>query len=233
MTFTNQTRSYEETIDALDEGLRAVDDMLSQLSGDDWERPTRLQPPDPESPPWNVLTLALHYDVFLGMTGALVGGAQDAPPARDRASFCISVADRSLVAPVVYQYMLDYSQGHTPATVLDTVRQTAKNTLEVARTNSPDTVGPGWAGALIRLDEFVATRVSETLIHGLDLTDALGRPPLSMPKSTPIVAELLEDIVARMAVPGRPADLVGDDLGFIRAAAGRGEHPDPRFPVVG
>jgi hypothetical protein len=123
--------------------------------------------------------------------------------------------------------------GHTPATVLDTVRQTSKNTLEVARNTPPDTVGPGWAGALIRLDEFIATRVLETLIHGLDLTDALGRPPLAMPKATPIVAELLDEIVARMAVPGRPADLVGDDLAFIRAAAGRGDHPDPRLPVVG
>jgi hypothetical protein len=34
-------------------------------------------------------------------------------------------------------------------------------------------------------------------------------------------------------VPGRPVDLEGDDLGFIRAAAGRGEYPDPRLPVVG
>ena len=32
---------------------------------------------------------------------------------------------------------------------------------------------------------------------------------------------------------GRPADLEGEDLAFIRAAAGRSEHPDPRLPVVG
>ncbi len=233
MTLVPQTRTYDEMVEALAEGLRVVEDTLADLSEADWERPTLLQPPDPEAPPWDVLTLALHFDAFLGMTGALVGGAQDAPPARDRASFCISVADRSLVAPVVYRYMLDYVQGHTPATVLDTVRQASKNTLEVARTSPPDTVGPGWAGALIRLDEFIATRVGETLIHGLDLTDALGRAPLVMPKATPIVAELLDEIVARMAVPGRPADLVGDDLAFIRAASGRGEHPDPRLPVVG
>ena len=67
----------------------------------------------------------------------------------------------------------------------------------------------------------------------MDLTDALGRPPLAMPKATPVVAELLDEIVGRMAVPGRPADLIGDDLAFIRAASGRGEHPDPRLPVVG
>jgi len=233
MTPTIQTRSYEEMVEALAEGLQAVEDTLSGLSGADWERPTLLRPPDPEAAPWDVLTLALHFDVFLSMTGALVGGAQQAPPARDRASFCISVADRSLVAPVVYRYMLDYVKGHTPATVVDIVRQTSKNTLEVARTTPPDTVGPGWAGALIRLDEFIATRVLETLIHGMDLTDALGRPPLVMPKATPVVAELLDEIVGRMAVPGRPADLIGDDLAFIRAASGRGEHPDPRLPVVG
>jgi hypothetical protein len=54
-----------------------------------------------------------------------------------------------------------------------------------------------------------------------------------MPKATPMVAELLDEIVARMSVPGRPADLVDDDLAFIRAAAGRGDHSDPRLPVVG
>jgi hypothetical protein len=85
----------------------------------------------------------------------------------------------------------------------------------------------------MRLDEFVATRVVETVVHGMDLTDALGRPPLAMPKATPIAAEILDEVLARVAVPGRPADLVDDDLAFIRAAAGRGDHADPRLPIVG
>lgn len=54
-----------------------------------------------------------------------------------------------------------------------------------------------------------------------------------MPKATPLAAEILDEVLARVTVPGRPADLVGDDLGFIRAAAGRGDHGDPRFPIVG
>jgi hypothetical protein len=84
----------------------------------------------------------------------------------------------------------------------------------------------------MRLDEFVATRVVEAVVHGIDLTDALGRPPLDMPTAVPIAAEILDEVVARTRVPGRPADLVDDDLAFIRAASGRGKHPDPRFPVV-
>ena len=84
----------------------------------------------------------------------------------------------------------------------------------------------------MRLDEFMATRSVEAVIHGLDLTDALGRPPLPMPKAVPIAAAMLEEVLARTKVAGRPADLADDDLAFIRAASGRGEHPDPRFPIV-
>ena len=79
----------------------------------------------------------------------------------------------------------------------------------------------------------MATRLVETRVHGMDLTDALGAPPLSMPKTTMMAAEVLDEVLARRAVPGRPADMEGDDLAFIRVAAGRGEHPDPRLPIVG
>jgi hypothetical protein len=85
----------------------------------------------------------------------------------------------------------------------------------------------------MRLEEFMATRLVEVQVHGMDLTDAVGAPPLSMPRVTTMAAEVLDEVLARRAMPGRPADLEGDDLGFIRAAAGRGDHPDPRLPVVG
>jgi len=54
-----------------------------------------------------------------------------------------------------------------------------------------------------------------------------------MPRVTTMAAEVLEEVLARRAVPGRPADLAADDLAFVRAAAGRGQHPDPRLPIVG
>ncbi len=232
MTATTQERSHDEIVEALAEGLQAVEDTLSSLTPEDWTRPTLLRPVDPNAPPWDVLILAAHFDFFMGMTLTLVGEAQEGQPGLDRASFCMAASDRSQVAPAVYQYMIDHAKGHTPSTILDAVRQTFKNALEAARTTPPDTIGPGFF-ALIRLDELVATRVVETVIHGMDLTDALGRPPLAMPKATPIAAEILDEVLARVKVAGRPADLVGDDLAFIRAASGRGEHPDPRLPVVG
>jgi uncharacterized protein (TIGR03083 family) len=230
MTTGSQARSYEEIVDALAEGLQALEETLAGLSEEDWARPTLLKPPDPDVPPWSVLQLASHFDIFMGITLGLVGEAQAGQPSLDRVSFGLFPSDSSQ-GPVLYQYMIDHAKGHTPATMLETVRDTFKRALDSARTTPPETIGPAFYG-LIRLDEFVATRVVEAVVHGMDLTDALGRSPLEMPKATPIAAEILDEVLARTRVPGRPADLAGDDLAFIRAAAGRGEHPDARLPVV-
>jgi uncharacterized protein (TIGR03083 family) len=233
MVTGTRARSYDEMVKALaEEGLPALQDKLAQLTPADWERPTLLRPPEPGKPPWTVRQLAAHFDVFMGLTMGLVAEPTSAQPVVDRASFYISVSDRSKVSPVIYQYIVDHAQGHTPATILDKVAETFKQALEAVRTTPSDTIGPGFFGPM-RLDEFVATRLVEVQVHGMDLTDALGAPLLSMPRVTTMAAEVLDEVLARRAVPGRPADLAGDDLAFIRVAAGRGEHPDPRLPVVG
>jgi uncharacterized protein (TIGR03083 family) len=232
MVTGTRARSYEEMVDALAEGLPALQAKLSDLTPQDWQQPTLLRPPEPGKPPWTILQLAAHFDVFMGLTMQLVAEPQSAQPVVDRASFYISVSDRSKVSPAIYQYIVDHAQGHTPATIRDQVGKTFTQALEAIKATPPDTIGPGFFGPM-RLDEFVATRLVETQVHGIDLTDALGAPPLHMPRTTVMAAEVLDEVLARRAVPGRPADLEGDDLAFIRAAAGRGEYPDPRLPVVG
>ncbi len=233
MVTGTRARAYEEMVEALaEEGLPALQDTLAGLAPADWERPTLLRPPEQGKPPWTVLQLAAHFDVFMGLTMGLVAEPMEAQPVVDRASFYISVSDRSKVSPVIYQYIVDHAQGHTPATILEKVNQTFSQALAAIKTTPPDTIGPGFFGPM-RLDEFVATRLVETRVHGIDLTDALGAPLLPMPRTTVMAAEVLDEVLARRAVPGRPADLEADDLAFIRAAAGRGEYPDPRLPVVG
>jgi hypothetical protein len=161
----------------------------------------------------------------------LAGEPQSVPPIMDRSSFGMCVADRANVAPAVYQIMVDHAAGHTPATILDTARSTFKQALATIQGTPPDTVGPAFFGPM-RLDELVITRVVETTIHGIDLTDALGETALDLPRAYAMTAEVLDDILARRWLPGRPADLA-DDLAFVRAAAGRSDHPDPRLPLVG
>jgi len=161
-----------------------------------------------------VLQLAAHFDVFMGLTLGLVAEPTSAQPVVDRASFYISVSDRSKVSPVIYQYIVDHAEGHTPATIRDQVGKTFTQALEAIKTTPPDTIGPGFFGPM-RLEEFVATRLVETQVHGLDLTDALGMAPLPMPRVTTMAAEVLDEVLARRAVPGRPADLEGDDLAVL------------------
>jgi hypothetical protein len=227
---TGINRSYAETVEALEEALEALESTMAVLSEEDWARPTLLKSADPEAQPWTVLELAGHMDVFMSITLGLMGEPQSAPPAIDGPSFCIACSDGSQGA-MLHRYMADHAKGQTPGTMLEAVHGTFKRALEGARNNPPDMVGPAFYG-LMRLDDFVATRSVEAVVHGLDLTDALGRAPLSMPMAVPIAAEMLDEVLARTRVAGRPADLVDDDLAFIRAASGRREHPDPRLPVV-
>ena len=68
-------------------------------------------------------------------------------------------------------------------------------------------------------------------MHGLDLTDALGAPSIASSDGVATTKSILDDLLGRRTVPGRPSDL-SDDLAFIRAAAGRATHADPRFPLI-
>lgn len=219
---------YEDSVATLSAELTAVEAGINDLSADDWARPTNLEPFDEATPPWTVKELVAHIDISIGLTAALLDSAQDGQPGRDRVSFFI--ANRSEVAPVVYDYARSLAAEHTPESLADKVAATFKATIEGARGNPPDLVGSGFF-ALMRLDEWVPTRTVEAVVHGLDLTDALGRDPIATQAGTAVTAAVLDELLARRTVAGRPPDL-GDDLAFIRAASGRGEHADPRFPLI-
>jgi hypothetical protein len=94
-----------------------------------------------------------------------------------------------------------------------------------------DTVGPGYF-APMRVDEFAASRIVEAVVHGLDLTLALGREPVASPEGIAATAAILDDLLARRTVGRRPADLT-DDLAWVLAASGRAAHPDNRLPLIG
>ena len=49
-----------------------------------------------------------------------------------------------------------------------TLQETFAKTIQESRATSPDTVGPGFY-ALMRLDEFVPSRVVKAVVHGIDL----------------------------------------------------------------
>jgi hypothetical protein len=103
-------------------------------------------------------------------------------------------------------------------------------TVEESRATSQDKIGSGYY-ALMRLDEFVPSRVVEAVVQGMDLTDAFGKLTMATPEGISVTASILDELLARRTVGGRPADL-SDDVAWI-PASGRSERPDPRLPLIG
>ena len=222
--------SYEDDVRTLEVELGRVEQAFRDLTAEQWQTPTKLQPLDDTKPHWTVFELAGHFDISIGLTLMLMAEPQSGQVGRDRTSFFIF--PRSEVAPVVYDYAYKMVEGKTPQQMPDVLHETFTKTIQGARAMAPDTVGPGYY-ALMRLDEFVPSRVVEAVVHGIDLTDAIGHEPIATPKGVAVTAGILDDLLARKTVPGRPADLVGDDLAWVRAASGRADHPDPRLPLIG
>jgi Mycothiol maleylpyruvate isomerase N-terminal domain len=221
--------SYEAAIGTLEAELAAVTQVFDGLSAQEWRLPTKLVPVDPELPWWTVFELAGHFDISIGLTRMLIDGREASQPARDRTSFFIN--PRSETAPVVYAYAYTMVDGKNPADMPGVLHETFSRALAEARAVPADTVGPGYF-APMRVDEFVASRVVEAVVHGIDLTQALGREAIATPDGIALTAAILDDLLARRTIAGRPAQLA-DDLDWILAASGRAESGDNRLPLIG
>jgi hypothetical protein len=220
---------YQADVQTLETELALVEQAFRGLGESDWRRPTLLQPLDDTLPHWTLFELAGHFDISIGLTRMLISSQQDGQVGRDRVSFFIF--PRSEVAPVVYDYAYTMVEGKSPGQMADVLAETFTRTVEEARANSPDVVGSGYY-ALMRLGEFVPSRVVEAVVHGLDITDALGHGPIATPEGVAMTAAIFDELIARRTVPGRPADLA-DDMAWVRAASGRAPHADPRLPLIG
>ena len=220
---------YDADVRTLETELGRVEEVFSGLTESDWRRPTLLQPLDESLPPWTLFELAGHFDISIGLTRMLIDGLGEEQPARDRTSFFIN--PRSETGPVVYEYAYSIVAGKTPDEMAAVLAETFAKTIEECRSVPPDTVGPGYF-APMRVDEFAASRIVEAVVHGLDLTLALGRAPVASPEGIAATAAILDDLLARRTVGRRPADLF-DDLAWVLAASGRAAHPDTRLPLIG
>ena len=146
--------------------------ILKDLSDEEWIRTSPLRPVDEAVPHWTVREIASHFDISIGLTLALIEGQDDVQPARDRTSFFIN--PRSETAPVVYEYAYLNLAGYGKDPIHERVVQTFEQTISRCRTTAPDLVGPGYF-APMRLDEFVASRIVEAVVHGIDVKPVLDR----------------------------------------------------------
>src|SRR5262245_37273697 len=186
--------SYEESLATLERELQRVGDTFSDLADDEWRMETRLEPFEAGRPRWTVFELAGHFDISIGLTRMLIANQEAGQPGRDHVSFFIF--PRSEVAPTVYDYAYTMVEGKTPAEMPGVLAETFSKTIAESRALPPDTVGSGYY-ALMRLDEFVASRIVEAVVHGLDLTDATGRDAVATADGIAYTAALLDELLAR------------------------------------
>ena len=83
--------------------------------------------------------LIAHIDISIGLTLGFLDSIQTGQPGRDRVSFFI--ADRSQVAPVVYDYAKGLAEQHSPESLSDKLCETFRATVAGARDHAADTVG--------------------------------------------------------------------------------------------
>jgi hypothetical protein len=69
-------------------------------------------------------------------------------------------------------------------------------------------------------------------VHGIDLTQALGRDYIATTDGIIETAAILDDLLARRTVGLRPEEL-SNNLEWILAASGRSEFEDNRLPLIG
>jgi hypothetical protein len=221
--------TYQDEIDMLERELQGVLGVFDEVSSVEWGNPTKLVPLDTEARHWTVFELAGHFDISIGLTSMLIDQPSDGQVGRDRVSFFIF--PRSEVAPVVYSYAYTMIEGKAPGDMPGVLRETFAKAVDGSRANPPSFVGSGYY-ALMELGEFAPSRIVEAVVHGFDLTDALGRETIATPEGVAFTARLMDDLLRRRTVGGRPSDL-SDDLAWVRAASGRAPHDDPRLPLIG
>jgi uncharacterized protein (TIGR03083 family) len=170
--------------------------------------------------------------------GTALAAPSDLPVELDAVSYWRSydpVADGPDIAQRATEIADGYAMGADLAHAFDEMwpgRVAAAAETDPSR--SVETFGP-----VLRLDEFLRTRVLELAVHRLDLLEALGRERDVDPRAAAVVIGVLDGLLEE----GRPATLGWTDVEYIEAGTGRrpisaeergtlGELAD-RFPLLG
>ena len=120
-------------------------------------------------------------------------------------------------------------EGKTPANMPGVLAETFTKTISEARAVPAHLVGPGYF-APMRADEFVASRIVEAVVHGIDLAQALGSPYFATADGIAMTAGHLAVPTGETAVLPWRYDRVGQPAARP-AAAWHGAGLGARLPV--
>ncbi|GHJ15272.1 maleylpyruvate isomerase N-terminal domain-containing protein [Micromonospora sp. AKA38] len=167
-------------------------------------------------PPWRVRDLLAHVRTGAGRLAGML--AEPAPPRAEVTA--AGYFDAAKFAPAVDRDRIDGARAaarELPGAA-DGAREFGRAwraTDAAVAAEPPDRVVRTRHGDAMAVTEFLRTRVVELAVHGLDLADALDRPPWTAPTAAAVTVDVL---TAGRPVPER---LGWDALTVLRKATGR------------
>jgi uncharacterized protein (TIGR03083 family) len=206
--------TYPE-LSAFVEECHAVDTTLASVGAGDWDRPGLGE--------WSIAELVAHLIRAVTRIDAYREADATGPVIHDRVSYF--QFDMAAAAPAIAQRARDEALAVPPSAL-------------PARFANGWRASARWAAALpgahviatargpMRLDEYVATRVLEVVVHHMDLRSALAMPP----GATPAAGRLTMAILEGMLGAPRPRNL--GRTRFILTTTGRLPSDDRRFPLL-
>lgn len=195
---------------------RAVEQTLADVPADAWQHPALSE--------WSLAELVAHLVRTATRVDAYLEVQVDAAqPAVDRVQYWRF--DLAGEAPAEAARAREQARGVPPAQLVEQFsegwRASSARAGELPADHLLATVrGP------MRLAEYLATRVLELVVNHMDVRAALDLPPAATPEAERLTMRLLESLLGSP----RPRNFGRDR--FIRAATGRLEVDDPRFPVL-
>jgi len=194
----------------------SADATLAGVEPQDWHRPALGS--------WSVAELCAHLVRQVSRISAYADRPVDGTqPAVDRTTYYRY--DVATVAPdVAARAVADAAAGdprQLPAAFAEAWRADAALAGSLPADRLLGSIfGP------IRLDEYLATRVLEVVVHHLDLRTALELPAAVSAQG----GQLVTDLLAAMLDGPRPRAL--GRVRFLQVATGRIASDDPRFPLL-
>ncbi len=187
----------------------ALTEQLHRCDEADFGRPTRL-------PAWTVKDVVAHLS--RGMDRIRWALSRLAPAAADTDAVTYWRRYVSAVAaPAVAERAIAIAAGFpTGAALVDEFESTWRESTQLAVAAAPDRVVGTW-GPTLRLDDYLATRLLEVSVHGLDLAAALDRPPWLTPGGAQVTRWILSELLGTEP----PATQAMDDIEFIEVGTGR------------
>ncbi|HVM00685.1 MAG TPA: maleylpyruvate isomerase N-terminal domain-containing protein [Egibacteraceae bacterium] len=201
---------------AFEEEARGVEETLEGVPAEAWGRPALGE--------WTVAELVAHLVRAATRVAVYLDVEVDAEePAVDRVGYCRF--DFTTEAAAIAARARQEAHGVEPGELVARFRDGWRTSAGRGGGLTPDHLIATPRGPMC-LDEYLATRVLELVVHHGDLRVALDLAPAPAPEPARMTQRLLESLLG-----GPMPRNLGRDR-FIRAATGRVAIDDPRFPVL-